>query len=83
MVGNGRKSMLALAKLAFRCSHMQAKARPSMYEVFKELQELRAEFQGNGGILGDSPDATLQYHENVVFSNLLSSEGSDSSFHAD
>jgi serine/threonine protein kinase len=45
--GNGKESILHVGRLAMQCTQIQSKARPSMREILKELQNLWLDLQGS------------------------------------
>ncbi|CAM6098738.1 unnamed protein product [Calypogeia fissa] len=58
--GDGEECILNVGRLAMRCLEMRSKARPTMNQVLKELQNLWVELSGIlediGPILGDQED---------------------------
>lgn len=82
VAGNGRDSIANVAGLAMQCLHHQPKARPSMHEVWKELQSMWLALHGGtlvdlASIIADE-EHSLRDHK-ILLSNSVSRSNNDSS----
>ncbi|CAM6111984.1 unnamed protein product [Calypogeia fissa] len=82
LAGQGRESILNVGRLAMKCLQMRSQDRPSMHNVWKELQNMWLELQNLSSINADNNKHSFHDHI-ILLSGAFSGDSANFSLNKD